>query len=115
MKMKKSKFNWLNIQKLPEDVHGIYAIWSRTTCIYVGKAENQSLKKRLTQHYSRCHNEKLKAWINSSHQLWFGIEPVTNLEAIDAKERNRIKKYAPLTNELLRKRENQYGANNSSI
>ena len=47
MKMKKSKFNWLNIQKLPEDVHGIYAIWSRTTCIYVGKAENQSLKKDL--------------------------------------------------------------------
>lgn len=115
MKMKKLKFNWLNIQKLPEDVHGIYSIWSRTTCIYIGKAQNQSLKKRLLQHYSRCHNEKLKAWINSSHQLWFGVEPVTNMGSIDAKERNRIKKYAPLTNELLRKRENQYGTNTSSI
>ena len=84
--MKKLKFNWLNIQKLPEDVHGIYSIWSRTTCIYIGKAQNQSLKKRLLQHYSRCHNEKLKAWINSAHQLWFGVEPVTNMGSIDAKE-----------------------------
>ena len=79
------------------------------------ESSNQSLKKRLLQHYSRCHNEKLKAWINSSHQLWFGVEPVTNMGSIDAKERNRIKKYAPLTNELLRKRENQYGTNTSSI
>ena len=107
--LRKRKFNWLNIQKSPDDEFGIYAIWAKNVCIYVGKAEKQSLRKRLLQHYNKSHNEKLSAWIKSSHPLWFSVETVSNLTSIDAKERNRIKMYAPLTNINLKKKESQYG------
>ena len=93
MKMKKLKFSWLNFEKIPNDAHGIYYIYSKTVLIYIGKAEKQSIKTRIIQHYSRCHNEKLKAWINSTHKLWFAFEIITNLKSIDARERKRIKKY----------------------
>ena len=113
--MDKKRFNWLNIQKVPDDSGGLYFIWSRNVCVYVGKAERQSLRSRLTQHYSDSHNAKLKNWISSSHPLWFSFEIVKNMEAINAKERNRIKTCAPIANKLLRKTEAQYGDTSSSI
>ena len=113
--LKKYRFNWLNICRSPDDEFGVYALWSKTACIYVGKAEKQSLRKRLLQHYHRSHNDKLSAWIKSSHPLWFSYEKVNNLTSIDAKERNRVKKYAPLTNINLRKKEYQYGDKSPSL
>lgn len=107
--MRLKKFNWLNIQKVPDDEYGIYMIRSKNVCIYIGKAELQSLRSRLIQHYTGSHNEKLAAWIGSSHPLFFAFEIVCNLSAINAKERNRIKSFAPITNKLLNKKEYQYG------
>ncbi len=94
---------------------GVYSIWSKNVCVYVGQAKQQSLQSRLRQHYNGSHNEKLNAWIKSSHPLWFTVEPTNNIQGIDAKERNRIKKYAPLTNKLLLKKEYQYGHYSSSF
>ena len=113
--LRKLKFNWFNISKSPDDEFGIYSIWTKSVCVYVGKAEKQSLRVLLLQHYHRSHNDQLNAWIKSSHQLWFTIEPVKNLNSIDAKERNRIKNYAPLTNVKLTKKENQYGNQLTSV
>jgi len=113
--MKKRRFNWLNIGKAPDDEFGIYSIWSKNLCIYVGKAEKQSIRSRLQQHYSGSHNDKLDKWIKSSHPLWFSYESVANKTAIDAKERNRIKRFAPITNKVLLKKEAQYGQHVTSI
>ena len=103
------------VVKSPDDEFGVYSIWSKNVCIYVGQAKHQSLQSRLRQHYNGSHNGKLNAWIKSSHPLWFCVEPTKNIQAIDAKERNRIKKYAPLTNKLLLKKEYQYGHYSSSF
>ncbi|SMN12389.1 hypothetical protein SPBRAN_836 [uncultured Candidatus Thioglobus sp.] len=56
------KFNMLNINNMGDGV-GIYAFWFNNRCLYVGKAEQQTLKNRLTQHYRNCHNDDLKLWI----------------------------------------------------
>ena len=63
----------------------------------------------MLQHYRGSHNNKLNAWIKSSHPLWISFETVSNLKSIDSKERNRIKRFAPLTNDKLKKKESQYG------
>ena len=107
--MKKHPFNWLNIQRAPDNEHGIYSVWSNSLCIYVGKATEQSLQARLLTHYRKSHNEKLNAWINSSTPLCFSFEAMKNIGSIDARERNRIKQFAPITNKLLLKKEHQYG------
>jgi len=107
--MKKRVFNWRNLSKVPDDEYGVYSIWTKHICIYVGKAEKQSLRQRLFQHYNSSHNDELNKWIVSSHKLWFMYETVQNPVAINAKERNRVKSFAPLTNKLLQKKEFQYG------
>jgi len=93
-------FNYLNLQSVPAD-HGIYIFWSGHFCIYVGKAEKMTLHDRLKAHYNGSHNEDLKLWIKSSNAIEFSYETAANTGAIPAKERNRIKTLAPLTNKLL--------------
>jgi predicted GIY-YIG superfamily endonuclease len=96
--MDKNIFNWRNISRLPYDQHGVYSIWSKSICIYVGQAKKQSIKDRLLQHYSGSHNDYLALWIKSTHGLFFSVEFIKNPAAIDAKERINIKLFAPLTN-----------------
>lgn len=113
--MRKKIFNWQNLSKVPDDEYGVYSIWTKYICVYVGKAEKQSLRQRLIQHYCSSHNDELHSWIASSHQLWFTYETVRNTKAINAKERNRIKTFAPLTNKVLQKRDFYNGVNTSSF
>lgn len=96
--MDRKIFNWRNISRLPHDQYGVYAIWSKSICIYVGQAKRQCVKDRLLQHYAGSHNSYLSLWISSSHVLWFSVEFLKNSAAIDAKERINIKNFAPLTN-----------------
>ena len=97
----KLEFNWANIQRVPSSAHGIYIFWRGDICVYVGKAERSSIRKRLSKHYVGTHNEYLKRWIESSITLVFQYEPVESKQSISAKERIRIKKYRPITNVLL--------------
>ena len=113
--MTKKRFNWLNIGKAPEHEFGVYSIWSKNICIYVGLAKEQSIRVRLRQHYSGSHNDILDSWIKSSHPLWFHYESVENKKAIEAKERIRIKRFAPIANKILLKKENQYGQLTTSV
>jgi len=113
--MNRLRFNWRNIEHAPDDAIGVYSIWTRRVCIYVGKTDKQNLRSRLRQHYRNSHNESLRLWVNSSHVLWFSYEVIGNDMAIAAIERNRIKQYAPLANVLLRKKETQYGLDNTRL
>ena len=42
---------------------GLYAIWYRHRCLYVGQSERQTVYSRLYAHLSDCHNERLRLWI----------------------------------------------------
>ena len=53
------------IDVLPNDQIGVYGFWYNKRCIYIGRTTEQSLRKRLFQHYNDCHNDKLKKWIIS--------------------------------------------------
>ena len=43
------RFSYVGITKIPKDVSGVYAFWCRDNkkCIYVGKAEDQSIRDRI--------------------------------------------------------------------
>ena len=105
MRSKRYAFNYSNVARVPDDAHGIYIFWCNAVCVYVGKAQKLSLRKRLYQHYLASHNDGLRMWIRSSHRLEFQYEVVSDASAISAKERNRIKQLAPLTNRRLLKKE----------
>ena len=100
IRSKRMLVNWANLNRAPADEHGLYSFWRGPICIYVGKAKEQALRKRLLQHYTACKNPELKLWLKSSYDVLFEYETVANNDAIDAKERKAIKKLAPLTNKI---------------
>ena len=88
------------IERMPDEVTGIYAIWYKVNgkCLYVGQAQDQPLKVRLKQEWRDSHNSQLKKWISV-----FGddIEFCYNIAAagkIDKFETRLINKLAPETN-----------------
>lgn len=97
-KSRRYLFSWPNINRIPSDYYGVYSFWANHICIYVGKAERQSIRTRLMQHYSESHNKDLKLWFESSIPIEFMYEAVSYVNAIPAKERNRIREYVPITN-----------------
>lgn len=98
IRSKKILYNWANINRAPADEFGVYSFWRGNICLYVGKAKIQSLRKRLLQHYTNCHNASLSLWLNSSHNIHFQYDTVQNNDAIDTKERRLIRKLSPKTN-----------------
>lgn len=93
-------FNYKNIERVPDQIVGVYSFWSRNICIYVGKAKGQPLRKRLEQHYMNCHNENLRLWLASSHKIEFKYNPIKSKDLIDVTERKTIKDFAPLANKI---------------
>lgn len=98
----KIPFDMLHIDSLGDGV-GIYAFWFNNWCIYVGKAEQQDLKERLTQHYRNCHNDGLKLWIEVyGNELEFCyLELKGNKKKVDFLERKFIYRLQPVTNKQL--------------
>lgn len=87
-----------NIDRVPPDLCGVYWIHTRRICIYIGIAVDQSIRKRLRQHYYNCHNAALKSWINSSAALFFKYSEVNDKFFIPVIEDQLIEKYRPETN-----------------
>ena len=60
-----SRFSYMGIAKIPKEISGVYAFWCRDNgkCIYVGKAEDQTIRERLKQHWRGSHSEKLNLWM----------------------------------------------------
>lgn len=103
---KKISFRRYNIDSIPSNIKGVYAYWCRTNgkCVYVGKAEKQPIKKRLTQEWLSPHNENLKSWINAfGNDLDICYLSVKN-NKIDRVETRLIRMWNPETNIRKRKR-----------
>lgn len=84
--------------KAPSHLGGVYMIYAKQNCLYVGKTENQSLQKRLGDHYRDCHNFKLKKWILSHIQLRFRFITEPNVLLIGDLEKALIKQLKPSCN-----------------
>ena len=93
-----SPFTFLGIEKAPSDRFGVYGIWYRGRCIYVGLAQKQSIRERLTNHKIGASNIKLKHYIQAfNEELSFCFEIYEPHEAI-TREREYINKLQPITN-----------------
>ncbi len=97
---RKISFRRHNIDNIPSQIKGVYAFWCRTNgkCIYVGKAERQSVKERLTQEWRNSHNQNLKLWISAFGEfLDICYLPVKDGK-IDRMETKLIRMWHPETN-----------------
>ena len=75
------------IATVPRDMIGVYAFRFRKTgkYVYVGKAEDRPLKKRLHDHWRKSHNETLQLWIKV-----FGDQLDICYASVALEQRNRI-------------------------
>lgn len=93
------RFSQINIDKIPDDEFGIYGFWYKKICLYVGKAQSQPIKKRLTDHYLNCHNDDLKDWIKAfPTEIYFQTKCIRDKNTIHATERLYIARFCPRTN-----------------
>lgn len=98
---KQLRFRRSDIDKIPSDAIGVYGLWFGKRCIYVGKAEEQPIAKRLQQHWERTHNPELAAWIQAKGPELRVAYVITEEESkIDALERLYIRRFQPLTNKI---------------
>lgn len=80
---------------------GLYAIWYRHRCLYVGQSDRQTVYDRLYRHLSDCHNENLRLWIRVKNgDLRFTSSKVgdDNVSAINGIETYLIRVLNPETN-----------------
>ena len=88
--------------RIPDDAYGIYGIWFRHLCVYVGKAEIQTIGERLEQHWKSSHNSKLQTWINAKGpELRVAYKIVPERSKIDTLERYYIRRFQPITNDIM--------------
>lgn len=92
-------FNISTIEALPARAVGVYGIWYKNQCcIYIGSAKNQSIKKRLLQHWAGSHNADLRDWLKAvSSDLNFTYIEIDQ-ENIRQIESRLIRKLKPVTN-----------------
>ena len=92
------KFSYSGISKSPDNYVGVYVIYFEKNCLYVGKTEEQSLRKRLKDHLFDCHNSHLKKWINSSCILKYRFIVIEDKQIIDETEKSLINYLNPHCN-----------------
>ncbi len=91
----------IHIETRAPDAPGLYGFWCRTNgkCIYVGKAEKQTIKARLRQEWANSHNKTLKMWISAfGNFLDFCYLPVSQRGKIDRMETMLIRAWNPEAN-----------------
>ena len=94
-------FTIRDFQRIPREVRGVYGIWYRRRCIYVGKADSQPISRRLEQHWRHSHNDRLQAWITSrGRQLRISYLALSPRRNIDIYERYFIARFQPLANQV---------------
>lgn len=95
------RFRVAEFYKIPADSFGVYAIWHGRRCIYVGKAEDQSIGSRLQQHWNQSHNGYLQCWIESKgRELKVSYKAISDKHRIDTYERYFIKRFQPIANSI---------------
>lgn len=92
-------FTRSNIECIPADAKGVYAIWFRKRCIYVGLASQQSIARRLRQHWEQSHNEDLALWIRAKGSaLTFNYQSLDDPVDIQTFEHECIRRFQPVAN-----------------
>jgi hypothetical protein len=92
-------FRLSNINRIPIEAKGVYGIWDKKYCIYIGRTWDQGLRMRLMQHWSDCHNRKLKKWIEVKKQrLDFNFKEFFSEEETKEMEKFYYNLYKPIAN-----------------
>lgn len=105
-----------NIDSIPVDAIGIYGFWhprrnskgrKYRRCLYIGKAERQSIRVRVHQEWMDSHNSGLKKWIKCFGEeleiCYLRVSP-DRAHRIDSLETRLIHLYNPETNIKKRNR-----------
>lgn len=96
------RFRAIDFEKIPQDAHGVYGIWYRQHCVYVGQAARQTIADRLKQHWQKTHSQDLQMWIDAEGpNLRVAYLAVGEAGKIGAYERFFIKRFQPLANDKL--------------
>jgi len=97
------RFRITDFDKIPSSAFGVYGLWFKQKCVYIGKAKEQSIPKRLEQHWKGSHNPLLANWISSKgSSLIVAYCDIKELNKIDDFEKYYIKRFQPLTNKILK-------------
>ena len=95
------RFRKADFDKIPANAIGVYGLWFRRRCIYVGKAEEQPIAKRLHQHWRGTHNFELAAWVQAKASELRVVYVVADTKStVSSLERLYIRRFQPLTNQI---------------
>ena len=98
------RFRRADFDKIPTDAFGVYGLWYRRRCIYVGKAETQPIVKRLEQHWKGTHNRELGAWVRAKgSDLRVAYLVTEEKSKVSLLEKLYIRRFQPLTNIIMYK------------
>ena len=93
------RFRLIDFDKIPHDAHGIYAIWYRQRCVYVGQAARQTIADRLRQHWRKTHSANLQMWIDAEGaNLRVAYHVVADVATIKDCEDFFISRFEPYAN-----------------
>ncbi len=96
------RFRAIDFDKIPQGAHGVYGIWFRQHCVYVGQATKQTIAERLRQHWRKTHSDNLQMWIDAEGaNLKVAYLAIAEAGKIDCYERFFIKRFQPLANDRL--------------
>lgn len=98
-----------SIESMPDNAIGVYGFWNRRNgrCIYIGKTEKQSIRKRVTQEWECSHNKELKSWITHFSNLLdicYLSVPYDKVNKVDGLETRLIHKWNPEANYRKKRR-----------
>ncbi len=98
----KIPFTLSAIQKsAPSDACGVYGFWYGRRCVYVGKTERQSLRRRLEQHWEGSHNRMLRLWLAArGSEMKVSLLAVHEVSKVAGLERYYIRRLQPVANRI---------------
>lgn len=110
------KFEQEKIEEIPDDKYGVYSfivepgIANHPYCsylLYIGKAENQSLRKRIAQYFYEPNDPKGRAPIQDMITDWLShlyicFAVIEEVNKIDALENTLIEAFVPPMNQRFR-------------
>ena len=92
-------FKLVNIESTIPEEPGVYAFWFRNNCIYVGKTEQQTLKKRILDHWRDPQNPGLRLWLKAQrNKIDISFRVINNISQIKVYEKYYINYFQPRTN-----------------
>ena len=98
------RFRKADFDKIPAHGRGVYGLWFKKRCIYVGKAEDQSITERLRQHWNDwpgTHNDDLSSWIRAKgSELRVAFVIAEEKSKVSSLEKFYIRRFQPLTNKI---------------